>query len=194
VNPAADWPADAIEVGRIVDGWGIKGWLKVLPFAADGGALIASKRWFLKAPEASGPRRPVAPGQAARLLPPALDIRQSRRHGDSVVAQADGVVDRNGAEALRGARIFVSRAGFPKTADDEYYWIDLIGLAVVNQQGEALGSVSGLIDNGPQSVLRVAPEGTTSEEDERLIPFVGAYVIDVDLAAKRITVDWGLDY
>jgi len=90
----------------------------------------------------------------------------------------------------------VSRASFPSADADEYYWVDLIGLTVVNLQGETLGTVSGLLDTGPHSVLRIAPElGEANDEaDERLVPFVAAYVTDVNLAERRITVDWGLDY
>ena len=102
------------------------------------------------------------------------------------------------AEALRGARVFVGRSSFPTAAADEYYWVDLIGLSVVNRAGETLGQVAGLLDTGPHSVLRVAPEGTppgaAAAEAERLIPFVAAYVDAVDLQARRITVDWASDY
>ena len=65
---------------------------------------------------------------------------------------------------------------------------------MVNREGERLGTVTGLIDTGPHSVLRVAPTPGAAETDERLIPFVGAYVDDVSLAERRITVDWGLDF
>lgn len=188
------WPDDAIEVGRIVDAWGVKGWVKVQPFAADPQALFSSRRWFLKPPEPQGPavaRRPLAVA-----VPPLLKITEAKHHGDAVVAKPVDVEDRSGAEALRGARVFVPRASFPTADPDEFYWVDLIGLSVVNLQGEALGTVSGLIDTGPHSVLRIAPEGadTKDEAAERLVPFVAAYVVDVSLADKRITVDWGLDY
>ena len=115
-----------------------------------------------------------------------------RDQGDGFVAASPEVTDRNAAEALRGARIFVARADFPRPGADEFYWADLIGMAVVNRDGVALGAVAGLIDNGPQSVLRVEPAGEGGEE--RLIPFVSAYVDSVDLPARRIVVDWGLDY
>ena len=186
------WPDDAIEVGRILDAWGVKGWIKVQPFASDPQALFSSRRWFLKAPEASGPKRPVG----AVAIPPLLKITQAKEHGDWVVAQAQDIPDRSAAEALRGARVFVSRASFPTADADEYYWVDLIGLAVVNREGEALGIVTGLLDTGPHSVLRVAPGNAAAadEASERLIPFVAAYVLDVNLAERRITVDWGLDY
>jgi 16S rRNA processing protein RimM len=187
-----EWPEDAIEVGRIVDAWGVKGWIKVQPFATDPQAMFSSRRWFLKPPEPQGPRAAAS----AAAVPPLLKIIQAKHHGDVVVAQVQEVADRNGAEALRGARVFVPRASFPTADADEYYWVDLIGLRVVNLQGETLGTVTGLLDTGPHSVLRISPPGEENkgEAAERLVPFVAAYVTDVSLPERRITVDWGLDY
>ena len=185
-----DWPDDAVEIGRIVDAWGLKGWFKVQPFAADPQALFSSRRWFLQPSEKSV----AGPANVAPPLPGLLKITQVKEHGDVVVALAQEVPDRNAAEALRGARVFVARTSFPTPDPDEYYWVDLIGLDVVNREAVALGRVVGLLDTGPHSVLRVMPEGGASAEAERLIPFVSAYVDDVNLAQRRITVDWGLDY
>ena len=188
------WPEDAIEVGRIVDAWGLKGWIKVQPFAAEPQALFSSRRWFLLPSEKTGPLRPA--GLAA--IPSLLRVTQVKDHGEVVVALAQEVPDRSAAEALRGARVFIGRASFPSAGPDEFYWVDLIGLAVVNRAGERLGSVAGLIDTGPHSVLRVTPDvgpaGVNAQEAERLIPFVGAYVDEVSLERRLITVDWGLDY
>jgi 16S rRNA processing protein RimM len=187
----APWPEDAVEVGRIVDAWGIKGWLKVQPFASDPQALFSSRRWFVKPPEESGVKRRA--DRHGGDFPSLLKVSQAKEHGDGVVAQVQGVESRNDAEALRGARLFVGRSSFPTAGEDEFYWVDLIGLTVINRQGETLGTVVGLLDTGPHSVLRVAAVGVP-ESEERLIPFVAAYVDDVSLALKRITVDWGLDY
>jgi len=182
----ADWPADAVEVGRIVDAWGVKGWIKVLPFATEPEALFSSRRWLLQPPESRvGIPRPAVPP------PGLLRVIEAKVHGEVVVARVHDVDDRAGAEALRGARVFVPRSSFPTAGKDEFYWVDLIGLEVVNRGGEVLGTVAGLIDTGAHSVLRVAPGG---DAGERLIPFVGAYVDAVDLPGRRITVDWGLDY
>ena len=189
------WPVDAIEVGRIGEPWGLKGWVKVQPFAADPQALFSSRRWFLLPSEKAGLLRPVT---GAAAIPSLLKITQVKDHGDVVVALAQEVPDRNAAEALRGARVFIGRGSFPTPDPDEFYWVDLIGLNVVNREGEKLGSVAGLIDTGPHSVLRVSPEilpaGVSAQEAERLIPFVGAYVDAVSLEQRLITVDWGLDY
>ena len=102
--------------------------------------------------------------------------------------------NRNVAEALRGCAVWVSRAEFPAPDDDEFYWVDLIGLEVVNREGAPLGRVTDLLDTGPHCVLRVQAEVHGGEAIERLIPFVSAYIDSVDLAARRIVADWGLDY
>ena len=123
-----------------------------------------------------------------------LAIRQAKEHSDSVVAWAQGVDDRNAAEALRGARIFVPRSSFPSTAsEDEFYWVDLIGLPVVNREGVALGEVRELMATGPQTVLVLAFE-QDGKAHERMIPFVSAFVDKVDLPGRCITVDWQPDY
>jgi 16S rRNA processing protein RimM len=183
-------PEDAIEVGRVVDAWGVKGWIKVQPFASDPQALFSSKRWFVKPPEEADIRQFGT--QPAASFPRLLKVIEAKEHGDGVVAQVQGIGDRTEAEALRGARLFIGRSSFPTADADEYYWVDLIGLSVVNRQGEALGTVIGLLDTGPHSVLRIQPAEPKAEE--RLVPFVSAYVDDVNLTEKRITVDWGLDY
>jgi len=188
--PDTPWPADAQEVGRIADAWGVRGWIKVQPYSSDPQALVSARRWFLKSAEATG--RP--PSAASAPLPRSIDIGQVRPHGDMLVAKPAQSADRSSAEALRGARIFVARSAFPATPDDEYYWVDLIGLAVVNRQGVRLGSVAGLIDTGPQSVLQVRAERPDEIQAECLIPFVSAYVDAVDLERRRITVDWQLDF
>ena len=188
------FPDDAVEVGRVLGAWGIKGGIRVMPFAKDPQALFSSRRWFIRPPE--GPQVTAAARQA--VLPPLLRITQAREQGDDVVATAQELPDRNAAEAMKGARIFIARSSFPTAADGEYYWVDLIGLAVVNRQGEVLGTVVDLLDTGAHSVLRLrrpdAADGAPPDESERLIPFVAAYIDDVDLTARRITVDWGLDY
>jgi 16S rRNA processing protein RimM len=190
---AADpvFPPDAVEVGRVLGAWGVKGAIKVEAYASDPQALFSSKRWFIRPPEAAGPR-------PATTWPALLRVVRAKEHGDGVVAEVADLADRDAAQALRGARIYVARSSFPSAGDDEFYWVDLIGLQVDNRQAQALGTVVGLIDTGAHAVLRVlpaeVPAGVKPESAERLIPFVGAYVDSVDLAGRRIVVDWGLDY
>ena len=114
-------------------------------------------------------------------------------NSDTIVASAHEVDDRSAAEALKGARIFIPRSSFPTASTDEYYWVDLIGLQVVNREGVALGQVKELLSTGPQAVL-VIEYTEDSKAMERMIPFVSAFVDGVDLPGKRITVDWQTDY
>ena len=184
---AADMPVDAIEVGRIADAWGVKGWFKVLPYSNNPEALFSSKRWFLL---------PTEKGVKTFEGVARLAIQESKVHSDSVVACAHDVTDRTAAEALRGARIFISRSSFPTAATDEYYWVDLLGLDVFNREGVALGQVKDLMSTGPQTVLVLAQASDEPGKPatERMIPFVSAFVDNVDLPGRKITVDWQLDY
>ena len=189
----AGLPADAIEVGRILDAWGVKGWLKILPHSTLPEALFSAKSWFLQVPDAK-----FRPGFNAFFGTVAINVDEAKTHSDSVVAKIAGLDDRDAAEALRGCRIFLSRSSFPAATQDEYYWVDLIGLNVVNREGVALGCVRDLMATGPHSVLCVeyttVGEDGSSTTDERMIPFVAVYVDAVDLPTKRITVDWQPDY
>lgn len=186
-------PDDAIEVGRILDAWGVKGWIKILPHSSAPEALLSATSWFLQAPEAK-----FRPGFTAFSGTVSLQLDEVKTHSDSIVAKVKGLDDRTAAEALRGARIFLPRSSFPAASKDEYYWVDLIGLNVVNREGVALGCVRDLMATGPQSVLCVeypqtAEDGSVTTA-ERMIPFVSVYVDAVDIAGKSITVDWQPDY
>ena len=177
--------ADLHEVGRIVDAWGVKGWIKVQPHADDPTALLEARRWTLT----------TSPDHArADAAPGSLTILHARRHGEFVLAQAEGIADRDAADALRGRRVSLARSAFPQPPTDAYYWVDLIGLPVVNREGAVLGTVAGLLETGVHEVLRVRAIGEGADAPERLIPFVNAYVDEVDLSGRVIRVDWGLDY
>jgi|SRR5437667_551425 len=173
-------PADLVLVGYISGAYGINGWVRIRPYSADADALLQAKTWWLDKPELRD-----------------VDMRQARMHSGDVVAQLVGVVGRDAAEALKGATVQIPRSHFPALSDNEFYWLDLIGLAVENLQAEQLGQVVGLMDNGAHPILRVAlpaAEGADKAPPELLIPFVDQFVKTVDQAAKKITVDWGLDY
>lgn len=113
---------------------------------------------------------------------------QAREQGETIVATAQGLEDRDQAQALAGVRVYVSRASFPTPQEGEFYWVDLIGLTVRNRQGQVLGQVDHLIETGPHAVLVVLPPDPVHES--LMIPFVAAYVDRVDREAGVIAVDW----
>jgi len=179
-------PDDLVLVGHVSGAFGINGWVRVRPYSADADALLHAKTWWLSK-------------SASEAGLHDIDMLQAKSHGDEIVAQLMGVADRNAAEALQGATVQIRRSHFPPLDKDEFYWIDLIGLKVVNLRGEKLGTVSDLIDNGAHPILRVAVEPADAPEaakapKELLIPFVDHFVTTIDQQAGMITVDWELDY
>ena len=171
-----------IVLGRIVAPFGVQGWLKIHPFGDDPAAWRKMSHWWLSADDAA----PDAQWQR-------FELGTCRVHGKGLVAALTAVTDRNGAEALDGFFIGAPRAELPAPADNEYYWGDLVGLAVENTAGDSLGTVSGLLSTGANDVLQVQ-DGEGDAATQRLIPFVAAYVLDVDLAARRIRVSWEKDW
>ena len=179
-------PDDLVLVGHIAGAYGLQGWVKIQPYSAEADALLHAKTWWLDKPAMRDVER-----------------MQVREHGGGIVAQLMGVADRDAAEALKGTAVRISRSHFPALADNEFYWVDLIGMAVENLQGTSLGTVGDLMDNGAHPILRVQPAApetdgkapeTAGKAPEMLIPFVEQYVIAVDREARKVTVDWELDY
>jgi small subunit ribosomal protein S16 len=115
----ADCPADAIEVGRIADAWGVKGWFKVLSHSADPRRCWPPQQWFCS-PASAAPKP-----SAARCCCPSARPKRTFGFGGGL---GRGCGRPRRRRALRGARIFVPRSSFPSTGTDEYYWVDLIGL------------------------------------------------------------------
>jgi 16S rRNA processing protein RimM len=170
-------PGDLVQVGFVAGAYGVAGGVRVRPFSSDADALLHASTWWLDKP---GLRD--------------VSVKRARMHSGDVTASLDGVTDRDMAEALKGAAVLIPRSQFPQLEDDnEFYWADLIGLDVENLQGERLGVVHDMMSNGPQSILRVQ-DPAMPEAEERLIPFVDQYVVKVDRDARKIVVDWGLDY
>jgi len=172
-------PDDLTQVGYVSGAFGVTGSIRVTPFSTDADALLNVKTWWLDKPSLQ-----------------AVTVRTAKLHGGDVVAQLVGVLGRDASDALKGAAVSIPRSQFPQLSANEFYWSDLIGLDVVNLQGEALGQVFDMMHNGAQSILRInpVPDAAVDKAPERLIPFVDQFVKTVDQAGRIITVDWGLDY
>lgn len=163
-----------VVLGRVVAPFGVRGWVKVHPFGDEPEAWREMPRWWLGV-------------DAQGIDWQAYELKGWRQHGSGWVAKFAGVDDRIGAEALDGRYIAAPREALPGTAEDEWYWADLIGLEVVNEKGESLGRVTGLLETGANAVLVVR-----DEEVERLLPFVGQVVKNV--ADGRVRVEWEKDW
>ncbi|HEU4628084.1 MAG TPA: ribosome maturation factor RimM [Steroidobacteraceae bacterium] len=167
---AEDW----LELGRIGSPFGIKGWVHVQSFTDPPERLLKYRDWLV---------------QSDRAEPAAMRVAEGRAHGAGLVARLAGVDDRDRAAQLQGAAIRVARSALPKLKKREFYQVDLIGLAVANVEGVAFGEVAHFVQTPGGSVMVVRePSGK-----ERWVPATREHLRKVDLAARRITVDWPVD-
>jgi len=162
-------------MGRVTAPFGVKGWLRIHALTAQIESLRAYPVWWL--------------ARGADWIE--MRVAAVKAHGDTLVAQLNGITDRAAAAALRGSDIAVPRSQLPGAGAEEYYWADLIGLRVVNAEGHEFGRVSRMLQTGANDVLAV--EGK-DDGRETLIPFIAGAIREVDLATGVIRVDWGLDY
>lgn len=158
-------------MGRIFGSWGVRGGVRVDPYSEDPGTLANCKTWLV--------------GREGEWKE--YKVLEARLHTTQVVAQLEGLTDRDAALKLKGCEVAVPRDTLPEPEEGSYYWSDLIGLAVVNGAGEALGEVKEMFSNGAQDVIDVV-----DGEVKRLIPWTA--VLQVDLASRRIEVEWQADW
>lgn len=174
--------------------YGVRGWVRIAPHSPSGDVLQSTRRWWLLGPE---PARE-------------LHVSAVRRQGAGWVAKWDGCDSPEAADALKGAAVAVARCDFPRLDGQEYYWVDLIGLQVVNRSGRDLGVVKGLRSSAAHDLLEVGPALTVpgnrgseaGPDDEKadekaekpgpliLVPVVADFVDGIDLDAGTVRVNW----
>lgn len=181
-----------VVLGRFFSPYGVQGWLRVHAFGDDPLSWAKMPKWFLS-PDAGAPDSSWKP-----YVPKAV-----RAHADGLIAKLAGVDDRTAAEVLDGFYFGATRDLLPPVKLDEYYWEDLIGLRVVNLQGQVLGCVKSLLETGAHDVLVVARGGDVATTDvagrrgdssDRLLPFVSDVVKSVDLSTRLVQVAWDVDW
>lgn len=165
---------ESVAIGRLQSPHGIRGWLHFRSFTEDPGSALILRPWYLESP-------------AGDLVP--VEVEAHRSQGENFLIKLRGVDDRNAAALRTGKTVRVPLAALPPPPADEIYWHDLEGMTVFNASGEDLGRVGSVFDNGAHAVL-VIREGSR----ERLIPFVPAYVLEVDPAGRMLRVDWDKDW
>jgi len=170
--------SDLIEVGTVIEAYGIRGALKIRPFSHDPVALLSAKEIWL-----TGLRLPQMRD---------FSVYKAKEHSGSVILELVGLTDREIALSFKSATVLIPRSKFPTLDDNEYYWTDLMGAEVHNQQNELIGIVKEIVDNSAQTVLIISED----EKKQHLIPFVESFIIEVDLEStpKKIVVDWQKDW
>lgn len=169
---------DLVKIGQLKKPYGIKGWLWVFSETDERDAIFEMQPWWIKT--------------ATGLKP--LTVSNWRAQGAGLVAQFEQIPDRNVAETMNGVPIWTAKDALPPTDEDEYYWSDLIGLKVINEQDDYLGDIEEMFETGAHDIMRVAVTADSIDDEERLIPWHKQTVLSVDLASQTVRVDWPRDY
>ena len=163
---------DLICVGHILGAQGVKGWVKIFSNTSPRENIVNYSPWL------------VEWGTELKKLGV-----EGRLQGKHVIARLEGIEERAQADELFGRQLYIKQDQLPSLDEGDYYWSDLIGLAVVSLQGESLGKVVSMMETGAADVMLV------NGERERLIPFaMDDIVTEVDLENQRMVVDWLPEY
>lgn len=162
-----------VVVGRLGSAYGIKGWTHVHSFAESISNLLVFDQFFLRSDDGSWQH---------------LDKIEFLRHRDGLIARIDECEDRSSAERVRNFELGVLRDALPPLQEGEFYWVDLIGLEVVNMENIKLGTISNVIETGASAVLDVK-----GESGDYLIPFVKPMLDSVSVM-KNVRVRWDVDW
>jgi 16S rRNA processing protein RimM len=177
-HPQAEELPELVVMGRVNGAYGVKGWVRIAPYSEEPHALLRYEQWLV---QSRGRWSPV------RLIEASL-------HSGQIVAHWEGCETRDDAALWRGAEVAVERAALPALAEGQYYWADLQGLQVQDEQGSPLGRVVEVFSNGAHDILRVGGTDDEGRPQERLIPFIDQFVRQVAVREGFIRVDWGRDW
>lgn len=158
-----------VVLGYVSGLYGVKGWVKVFSYTQPKENILTYSPWQLKQQN--------------------VEIEDGRVQGKGIVAKLVGVDDRETAAQLLNQNISIARARLDGLQSDEYYWVDLLGLEVVNQDSKRLGVVSELFATGANDVVVVK-----DDKKEYLLPFLSWVILDIDLDARLMRVDWDLEF
>ncbi len=169
---------DFVVLGKIVSVFGIKGEVKVYSFTEPLDNLLDYRRWTLR-----------RDGESKQV-----EVVSGRLHGKVLTAKLKGLDDREVARTYAGYEICVPRSLLPELDQGEYYWYQLEGLMVIDQQGQLLGKIDHLLETGANDVMVVKPCIGSLDDRERLLPYIEQCVLSIDLAAGEMRVDWDADF
>ncbi len=167
-----------VELGRIGAPFGLNGWVHVSSYTDPPEALLTYPEWDLSRAGASLGRR--------RLI-------EGRTHGARLVARLEGIEDRDAAAGLTGVSVEVEREALPEAPEREYYCADLIGLTVRNTEDRLLGTVAYFVDAPAGAVMVVEESQGEGKRKEHWVLADPSHLLQVDLTAGRILVDWPVE-
>ncbi|MCF8006853.1 MAG: ribosome maturation factor RimM [Methylovulum sp.] len=163
-----------IKIGEITSSFGIKGWLKVFSFTDERERILTFSPWIIKKPHAE---------------PAKYTLSDGALHGKNVIVKLKEIDTRNQADTFIGSEIFIRQDQLPRPQQGEYYWSDLIGMAVITRLNVPLGRIDSMLETGANDVMIV------KGEREHAIPFIHTQVIiSIDVSEKQMIVEWDPEF
>lgn len=169
---------ELIVLGKIFSVHGVRGEVKVYSFTDPLDNVLDYPRWTL-----------TRDGEVKQV-----EVASGRVQGKFLVVKLKGLDDRDVARTYAGFDIRVPASELPELEDDEFYWHQLEGLSVINQDGHLLGKVDHLLETGANDVMVVKPCAGSLDDRERLLPYTEQCVQAIDLDAGEMRVDWDADF
>lgn len=166
--------SDLVVVGRFGSPFGIKGWIKVVSFTDPIDKVVDYLPWTVIKDKAEVTLKKI----------------KGQLHGGHLIVKFPCCDDRDTAKNYTNLEISIKRTQLPHLTEGEYYWVDLIGLKVINQEQIDLGQVESLLATGSNDVFVVRE----ISGKKRYIPYLGQVVLKIDLPNKMLLVDWDSDF
>ncbi len=163
-----------VELGKLVGVWGVKGWVKLHSYTRNRADISQYKVWYLQKPR-------------SKVEPVPIEVLNCREQGQGIVAQLEGVDDRDQAAAMSGQVIFVKQSDLPKLPEGEFYWQQLIGLTVSSSEA-VIGRIDSILETGANDVL--VCNNVEEGKADVLIPYTDEIILEVDVNAGTMLVDW----
>lgn len=167
-----------VELGKLVGVWGVKGWVKIHSYTRNRADISQYKTWYLQKPRSNDEPTPIS-------------VLSCREQGQGMVAQLDGVSDRDVAMSMSGNIIFVKQSDLPQLPSGEFYWQQLIGLEVSNEDG-LIGTIDSILETGANDVFvcKSSEKGAV----DILIPYIDEVIKEVNIEEGTMTVEWDPSY
>lgn len=169
---------ELIVLGKIVSVHGLQGAVKIYSFTDPIDNILDYNEWVLRKADEKF----------------TVKLEKGRLQGKILVAQLKNLIDRDEARKLVDYEICIPFDQLPVLDNSEYYWHQLIGLKVINLQGQLLGNIENLLETGANDVLVVKPTATSLDDRERLLPYIDQCVLSIDLNAGEVKVDWDAEF
>lgn len=157
-----------LEIGQIVNTFGIKGMVKVKPFTDDINRFDRLETIYIKNKKVNKEYR----------------IQEVKYHKQMVMLKLEGIENPEEAENLRGSYLLIDRDEEEPLEEGTYYIVDLLGLEVFSDEGELLGKVDDIFNTGSNDIYVVKDEFGK----QILLPGISEVIKDVDLEQGKITV------